>query len=164
MLHAVVHIGIGKVASQFFRQFVITLPADFLYGGIAPLSGDIGNVLLHIFGRDDFLPAHRDVVLGGFRVPFSRDLESLVRIAERLSRRCHHAEYAAEGGGIFHHLLALLLVQVRLRLFHDRGYVADEIIVHEGFRLRKLSAVLDSFHYIVISCSPVSVTVPLSAR
>ena len=151
LLHAVVHIGIGKVTAQFLRQFVVPLPADFLHDGMTPLSGDTGKVMLHLVGRDDFLPAHRDVVLGGFRVPFSRDLEGLVRVAERLTRRRHHAEYAADGGGVFLHLLALFLVQVRLRLFHDGNYVADEIVVHKGFRLRKLSAMFYSFHYVVIS-------------
>src|SRR5699024_9399967 len=108
--------------------------------GIAPLPGHISQVVLNLLRAENFLLAHTDVIFRRFGVPFARYLENLVRIAQRLRRGCHHAEYAAQRGGILLHLLALLLGQVGLRLPHDRSEVVTEIVVCETLYLRKSSA------------------------
>ena len=86
LLYTIVHEGIGEVAAQFLRQFIVTLASDFLHNDIAPLSGHVGEVVLHLLRRENPVLAHPDVVLGRLGVPLSRNLESLVRVGERLPR------------------------------------------------------------------------------
>lgn len=148
LLHAVVHEGVGEVAAQFLRQFIVTPASDFLHDGIAPLAGHVGKVVLYLLRRENPFLAHPDVVLGRLGVPFSRYLECLVRVGKRLARRCHHAEYAAYGGGIFFHLFALLFGQVGPCLRHDGDEMMAEITAHEGLYFRKPPAMFDSVHII----------------
>lgn len=150
LLHAVVHESVGEVTAQFLRQFVVTLASDFLHDGIAPLSGHVGEIVLYFFRRENPFIAHLDVVLCRFGVPFSRYLECLVRVGERLARRRHHAEYAAYGSRILLHFLALLLGQVGLRLRHDGDEMMAEITAHEGLYFRKPPAMFDFVHIINI--------------
>ena len=58
----------------------------FRHNDIAPLSGHVGEVVLHLLRRENPVLAHPDVVLGRLGVPLSRNLESLVRVGERLPR------------------------------------------------------------------------------
>ena len=148
LLHTVVHVCVGKVAAELFRQGVVPFPSHLLYDRIAPFPSQICKILLYIGSLGDLLLAHYNVIFCCFRVPFARNFEYLIRVAHRLCRRRHHAQYTAQRGGILLHFLALFLREISLCLRHDGCEVALEIVAHKAFYLRKLPAMLDSIHIV----------------
>lgn len=74
----------------------------------------------------------------------------LVRIDHRIVGGCHRTENTGCTGRVFRHFFHLLAVEIALRVTHDRGKVAIEVVTEYPFYLCKTLCMSDFAHILII--------------